>query len=61
MYIDLNGSQGNAWVLMGYASQFAKELGLDSNKIINEMKSGDYEKLISVFEKYFGHMVEIER
>ena len=60
-YINLNGPQGNAWVLMGYASKFAKQEGLDSNKIIDEMKSADYENLLSVFENYFGHMVELDR
>ena len=34
--IDLTGPDGNAFALMGYARQFAKQLGLDSNKIINE-------------------------
>ena len=59
--IDLTGPDGNAFALMGYARQFAKQLGLDSNKIINEMTSGDYEYLLEVFDKNFGSFVILER
>jgi pantoate kinase len=59
--IDLTGPDGNAYALMGYARQFAKQLGLDSNKIINEMTSGDYENLLEVFDKNFGSFVILER
>jgi hypothetical protein len=59
--IDLTGPDGNAFALMGYANRFAKQLGLDSSKIINEMTSGDYENLIEVFDKYFGSFVILER
>jgi len=58
--IDLTGPQGNAFVLLGYAEQYAKCLGLDSKKIIEEMKSGDYEHLVVTFEKYFGDYVVLE-
>ena len=59
--IDLTGPDGNAFALKGYAKQFAKQLGLDSNKIINEMTSGDYENLLEVFDKNFGSFVILER
>ena len=59
--IDLTGPDGNAFALMGYAKQFARQLGLDSNKIINEMTSGDYEHLLEVFDGYFGSFVILER
>lgn len=59
--IDLTGPDGNAFTLMGYASRFAKQLGLDSKVIINEMQSGDYENLIRVFDGYFGSFVILER
>ena len=59
--IDLTGPDGNAFALMGYARQFAKQLGLDSNKIIKEMTSGDYENLLEVFDKNFGSFVILER
>ena len=59
--IDLTGPDGNAFVLMGYASKWAKQLGLDSKKIQEEMTSGDYENLIGVIEKYFGDYVTLYR
>jgi hypothetical protein len=59
--IDLTGPDGNAFALMGYAKRFARQLGLDSSKIINEMTSGDYEHLLEVFDKNFGSFVILER
>ena len=59
--IDLTGPDGNAFALMGYAKRFAKQLNLDSNKIINDMTSGDYENLIQVFDNNFGDFVILER
>lgn len=59
--IDLTGPDGNAFVLMGYAKRFAKQLGLDGNKITNEMREGDYENLLQVFDNYFGDFVILER
>ena len=59
--IDLTGPDGNAFVLMGYAKRFAKQLGLDGNKITNEMMEGDYENLLQVFDGYFGDFVILER
>jgi hypothetical protein len=59
--IDLTGPEGNAFVLMGYAKRFAKQLGLDGEKIVNEMTTGDYENLIEVFDSYFGDYVILER
>ena len=62
--IDLTGPEGNAFVLMGYAQRFAKQLGYDKKEVdelMEEMRSGDYETLINVFESHFGHFVILER
>lgn len=59
--IDLTGPSGNAFALLGFAAMWARELGLDESKIIEEMKESDYEHLISVLDKYFGHFVLMER
>jgi DNA-directed RNA polymerase subunit K/omega len=59
--IDLTGPDGNAFALMAYASRFAKQLGMDSKSIIEEMKSGDYENLLQVFDKHFGDYIILER
>ena len=59
--IDLTGPDGNAYALMAYVGRFALQLGLDKEKIINEMMSGDYENLLQVFDGYFGSFVILER
>ena len=58
--IDLDGPNGNAFYLLGTAQQFSRDLGLDGDNIINEMKSGDYVNLITTFLKYFGDFVVVE-
>ena len=59
--IDLTGPQGNAYFLMGQADRYARQLGLDGDQIVNEMKSGNYENLVQVFDRYFGDYVILER
>jgi hypothetical protein len=39
--IDLTGPQGNAFFLLAQAGQYARQLGLDGDQIIAEMKSSD--------------------
>ena len=59
--IDLTGPDGNAFVLMGMAKRYANQLGLDADKIINDMSTGDYEHLVQVFDDAFGEFVILER
>ena len=59
--IDLTGPQGNAFYLMGFASKNARKFGLNGSDVLEEMKSGDYENLVQVFDKYFGEYVILER
>ena len=59
--IDLTGPQGNAFYLLGTASKLSKQIGLDVNKVLDDMKSGDYEHLIKTFDKYFGSVIDLER
>lgn len=59
--IVLTGPDGNAYCLLGYARQWAKQLGLDPEEIIAEMKDGDYEHLVEVLEKYFGDYIVMYR
>ena len=59
--IDLTGPEGNAFALLGYAKQYAKQLNFDADKIINKMTEGDYENLLTVFDRYFGDYVILER
>ena len=57
--INISGPDGNAFALMGYAQTFAKQLGIDSKPIIEEMMSGDYYNLLDVFKNNFSDVVEL--
>lgn len=62
--IDLKGHDGNAPVLLAYAKKLAYTLGLsdeEANDVVNEMRAGDYEHLIRVFEQNFGEFVIMYR
>ena len=59
--IDLTGPDGNAFMLIGMASRWAKQMGLNSSEISAEMMSGDYEHLLSVMEKHFGDHIIMYR
>jgi hypothetical protein len=59
-YIDLSGPQGNAYFILGTAQKISNNLGLDTEKILDEMKSGDYGNLLKVFNNYFGEYVEFD-
>lgn len=59
--IDLQGPSGNAFALMAYAEDFLRQMGRrhEFNAMRSEMMSGDYNKLIGIFEKNFGEYVEL--
>lgn len=62
--IYLAGPEGNAYVLMGYAKSWGRDLGMDRaeiNEMIEDMKSGDYEHLLEVFEKNFRYVARLVR
>jgi hypothetical protein len=66
--IDLTGPDGNAFFLMGTARGLIKELNklrgnkyLDEDGIMADMMSGDYEHLLEVMEKHFGHIITMYR
>ena len=62
--IDLTGPDGNAFVLMGYAKRFGKQVGMSNsyiNEMLEKMMSSDYENLIKVFDDEFGSIVTLYR
>lgn len=59
--IDLSGPDGNANVLLAAAKRFCRDLGIDAEPILQEMRSGSYEHLIEVFEREFGTFVTLYR
>ena len=62
--IDLTGPEGNAFVLLGYARKFGKQLGYDEERIeriTEEMTLTDYEGLLHTFDREFGSFVTMYR
>ena len=62
--IDLTGPEGNAFVLMGYAQRWGRQLGYSQHRIdciIDEMKLTNYEGLLSTFDREFGDYVTLWR
>ena len=62
--IDLDGPDGNAFVLLGTAKRFARQLCYDKTEtdlMLADMRSSDYEHLLEVFDKHFGDFVILER
>ncbi len=62
--IDLTGPDGNAFALISTAQNLAKQLNYEPKErgeLTAEMMSGDYEHLIKVFDKHFGHFVILEK
>ena len=59
--IDLTGPQGNAFFLLGTATKWSDQIGLDTEKILEDMQSGDYENLIEVFDLHFGNICDLQR
>jgi hypothetical protein len=59
--IDLTGPQGNAFALLAVAKQLAEALERDPTPILDEMRSGDYEHLLQVFDREFGEFVVLYR
>ena len=59
--IDLTGPDGNAFVLLGIAKGLCKQLQMEDDIILQDMKMGGYEHLITTFDDYFGDLVDLER
>jgi hypothetical protein len=62
--IDLNGPDGNAYVLIGLAKNLSKQLRYDhdrTERIVDEMTLSDYEGLLYTFDREFGSFVTLWR
>ena len=46
---------------MGLASKLCKQLQMEDDIILQDMRMGDYEHLITTFDDYFGDLVDLER
>ena len=60
--IDRESPNGNAFNILGVAVQLMRKKGYTSEQaeaVLEEMKSGDYDNLCSVFEQTFCDDVEL--
>jgi len=57
--IDLTGPHGNAYYLIATAKNLCKHLGYHFEPVRDDMMAGDYDNLISVFDKHFGDFVTL--
>lgn len=65
--IDLDGQQGNAFVLLGLADKLGGQLidagawtSVHLKYILKSMKESDYINLVKTFDKFFGEYVILE-
>jgi len=62
--IELSGPEGNSYYLMALVEKIGTQLGLSvekKNKIITDMKSGDYENLLKIFNENFWMVVTLKK
>lgn len=52
--IDLQGPEGNAFVLLGIAKDLSRKLGKNWDEVYANMTAADYEWLIQTMDHYFG-------
>lgn len=58
--IDLNGPEGNAFVLLGIVRNVASQLGYSKQSIdelLERMMESDYENLVNVADEEFGDFI----
>jgi len=56
---DLAGPEGNVFTMIGTATTWGKQLGLDTAAINADMISGDYDHAVKVFEENFSEVCEL--
>jgi 16S rRNA C1402 N4-methylase RsmH len=58
--IDLTGEQGNAFNILSAARKLSKQIGLDTDSILDSMQRSDYAHLVRTFDLHFGAFVELQ-
>ena len=61
--INIDGPDGNSFILIGYVKKFGRQLQWENEKIdsiIAKMMAGDRDNLLRVFLENFGEVVELE-
>lgn len=60
--IDLRGTEGNAFVLLGYVDTIGSQINIPKrvrNDIKKTMMMGNYDQLIKTFDIWFGNYVDL--
>jgi hypothetical protein len=55
--IDLNGPDGNAFVLLGIAKDLVHKNKFSWDSIYKELTDGNYDHLVKTMENYFGDQI----
>ena len=58
--VDLDGSEGNAFALIGIVKQLAAQIGWDRDKVdavIADMMSGNYAHLVKTMDRELGYVL----
>lgn len=58
--VNLDGPDGNAFVLMGLARGWCKQTGDNFADVQKLMTQGDYKNLVQTLDKMFGEYVDFE-
>ena len=60
--IDLDGSDGNVFVLLSLAKSFCQKLDWDYDKFDAEVKffANSYEDVVALFDQWFGEYCDLE-
>jgi len=59
--LDLTGPHGTVAFLEDQACRLSDVFGLDCKRILEDMRSGDYENAVQVFDREFGSHVDLYR
>ena len=58
--IDLDGPEGNAFILLAKARELCKSTGVEFDDVKSQMTKGDYIQLVKTFDQYFGEQIILE-
>jgi len=57
--LDISGSKGNAFYVLGVAKTLAAQLDYNTDEILQKMRSGSYEDLLREFNHWFDDVVTL--
>jgi len=57
--LDISGSKGNAFYVLSVAENLANQLEYNTDEILSNMKSGNYEHLLREFNHWFDDVVQL--